>query len=101
MSREIEGTKRVRDTLDFTFRPVLDSFVEANMKAKHGLRWLHYASRSSGQRPNDPLDVDGLYKTILDNWNEIFGASFDRKHVHKARRLISTVFEARNATSHL
>jgi hypothetical protein len=101
MSHEIEGTKRVRDTLDFIFRPVLDGFVEANMKAKHGIRWLHYASRSSGQSPNDALDVYGLCKTILDNWNDIFGARFERKYVHKARRLVSTVFEARNATSHL
>ena len=101
MSHEIEGTKRVRDTLDFTLKPVLDGFVEASMKAKHGLRWLHYASRSSGQGPNDPLDVYGLCKTILDNWNDVFSAGFERKQVHKVRRLVSTVFEARNATSHL
>ncbi|MER8811060.1 DUF499 domain-containing protein [Mesorhizobium australicum] len=101
MSHEIEGTKRVRDTLDFTLKSVLDGFVEANMKAKHGQRWLHYASRSSGQGQNDPLDVYGLCKTILDNWNEVFSARFDRKHVNKARRLVSTVFEARNATAHL
>ncbi|RVA96637.1 ATP-binding protein, partial [Mesorhizobium sp. M7A.F.Ca.US.006.04.2.1] len=101
MSHEIEGTKRVRDTLDFTLKSVLDGFVEANMEAKHGQRWLHYASRSSGQGQNDTLDVYGLCKTILDNWNEVFGARFDRKHVNKARRLVSTVFEARNATAHL
>lgn len=51
MSHEIEGTKRVRDALDFTLKPILDGFVEANMKKAHGLRWLHYASRSSGQEP--------------------------------------------------
>ena len=49
MSGDIEGTKRVRDALDFTLKPVLDGFVEANMKARHGGRWLHYTSRSSGQ----------------------------------------------------
>jgi hypothetical protein len=98
---DIEGTKRVRDTLDFTLKPVLDSFVEANMKKRHGLRWLHYASRSAGQGPNDPLDVYGLLKTILDNWQEVFGSCFDQKTKNRARTRISMVFEARNATAHL
>ena len=101
MSADVEGTKRVRDSLDFTLKPTLDAFVEANMKAKHGLRWLHYASRSAGHGPNDPLDSYGLIKTILDSWNEVFSACFDRKISHKARRLASTLFDARNATAHL
>lgn len=98
---DIEGTKRVRDTLDFTLKPVLDGFVEANMKKRHGLRWLHYASRSAGQGPNDPLDVYGLLKTILDNWQEVFGSCFDQRTKNRARTRISMVFEARNATAHL
>jgi hypothetical protein len=40
MSGDIEGTKRVRDALDFTLRPALPAFVEANMKARHGQHWL-------------------------------------------------------------
>ena len=101
MSGDIEGTKRVRDALDFTLKPALDGFVEANMKAKRGNHWLHYASRSAGQGQGDPLDVYGLLKTILDNWVEVFGERFDRKTTHKARRLVSTLFDARNATAHL
>lgn len=101
MSADIEGTKRVRDGLDFTLKPVLDGFVEANMKKKHGVRWLSYASRSAGHGAGDPLDVYGLLKSILDNWNDIFGGCFDRKSNHKARRLVSTLFDARNATAHL
>ena len=101
MSGDIEGTKRVRDALDFTLKPVLDGFVEANMKARHGGRWLHYASRSSGQEPNDPLDVYGLLKTVLDNWQEVFGDKFERKSMHKARRLFSQAFDARNTVAHL
>ena len=101
MSGDIEGTKRVRDALDFTLKPVLDGFVEANMKARHGGRWLHYASRSSGQAPNDPLDVYGLLKTVLDNWQEVFGDRFERKSMHKARRLFSQAFDARNTVAHL
>jgi hypothetical protein len=98
---DIEATKRVRDTLDFVFKPVLDAFVAANMKARHGQRWLQFASRSAGHGPSEPLDAYGLCKTILDNWNEVFAGRFDRKNTHKARRLFSTVFEARNAVSHL
>lgn len=101
MSAEIEGTKRVRDALDFTLKPVLDGFVEANMKAKHGNRWLHYASRTANQDPGKPLDMYGLLKTVIDNWAEIFSGKFDRKNIHKARSLFSIVFEARNATAHL
>ena len=96
-----EGTKRVRDNLDFTLKPVLAHFVEANMKAKHGPRWLQFASRAGGMGSNDPLDVYGLLKTILDNWSEVFSACFERKNNHKARRLISQLFDARNATAHL
>lgn len=101
MSGDIEGTKRVRDTLDFTLKPVLDGFVEANMRKKYGVRWLHYASRTSSQGPGDPLDAYGLLKTILDKWNEVFGGCFDRKVMQKARTAVSIVFEARNATAHL
>lgn len=98
---DIEGTKRVRDTLDFVLKPVLEGFVEANMKKKHGLRWLHYASRAAGSGPNDALDAYGLLKTIIDNWNDVFYACFDRKVMHKARNHVSVAFDARNATSHL
>ncbi|MBY5703004.1 ATP-binding protein [Rhizobium leguminosarum] len=98
---DIEGTKRVRDTLDFVLKSVLESFVEANMKKKHGQRWLHYASRAAGSAPNDPLDAYGLLKTIIDNWSDVFYACFDRRVMHKARNHVSVAFDARNATSHL
>jgi hypothetical protein len=101
MSGDIEGTKRVRDTLDFVLKPPLEGFVQANMKARFGPKWLHHASRSVGQGPNDPLDSYGLLKTILDNWSEVFYEKFDRKIAHKARRLTSQAFDARNAVSHL
>ncbi|WOS64267.1 DUF499 domain-containing protein [Sinorhizobium fredii] len=101
MAGDIEGTKRVRDTLDFVLKPVLEGFVEANMKKKHGPRWLHYASRAAGSGPNDPLDAYGLLKTIIDNWNDVFYSCFERKTMHKARNHISVAFDARNATSHL
>jgi hypothetical protein len=71
------------------------------MKARFGQKWLHHASRSVGQGPNDPLDSYGLLKTILDNWSEVFYEKFDRKIAHKARRLTSQAFDARNAVSHL
>jgi hypothetical protein len=101
MSQEIEATKRVRDTLDFVLKPVLEPFVEANMKARHGNRWLQMCSRSAGAGLADPLDVYGLCKTILDNWQSVFGDRYERKASQKVRRLVSTVFDARNAVSHL
>jgi hypothetical protein len=99
MAGDIEGVKRVRDTLDFVLKPALEGFVEANMKGRHGNRWLHYASRSAGQGPNEPLDSYGLLKTILDNWQDVFAERFDRKNSAKARRHFSTVFDARNTTA--
>src|SRR5690349_571327 len=69
------------------------------MKARHGLRWLHYASRSAGQGPSEPLDIYGLCKTIIGNWNEVFAQRFDRKTTHKARRIFSTLLDGRNAAS--
>jgi hypothetical protein len=71
------------------------------MKKKHGLRWLHYASRAAGSGPNDPLDAYGLLKTIIDNWNDVFHGCFDRKVMHKARSHVSIALDARNATAHL
>ena len=38
---------------------------------------------------------------MLDNWQEVFGDKFERKSTHKARRLFSQVFDARNADAHL
>jgi hypothetical protein len=101
MSVDIEGTKRVRDALDFTLKPALDGFVEANMKSYFGQKWLHYTSRPAGHGLNDPLDVYGLLKTVLDNWAEVFGDKFERKAGFRARRLFSQVFDARNSTAHL
>jgi hypothetical protein len=100
MSGDIEGTKRVRDALDFTLKTPLDTFVEANTKHRFGNKWLQYASRTASHGPNETLEVYGLLKTILDNWNEVFGDKFERKSTHKARRLVSQLFDARNATAH-
>ena len=98
---DIEGTRRVRESLDFALKPVLEGFVERVMTKKHGSRWLEYASRPADQDSHEPLDIYGLCKTILDNWNSTFRHRFDRKASYKVERLVSTVFEARNNTAHL
>jgi hypothetical protein len=100
MSAEKNTLRRVQDGL-FHLAKGASPFVEARMKSVHGDRWLHYASRAAGGRPNEPLDIYALLKTILDNWREVFEQAFDRKTGQKFRTLVSTAFEGRNATSHL
>lgn len=58
MAGDIEGVKRVRDTLDFVLKPALEGFVEANMKGRHGnpatqtkLKEAYEAQRRSGGQP--------------------------------------------------
>ena len=50
MSAEKETLRRVQDGL-FHLQRGLTPFVEARMKAVHGDRWLHYASRAQGSAP--------------------------------------------------
>ena len=50
MSAEKETLRRVQDGL-FHLSRALTPFVEARMKSVHGDRWLHYASRAAGGRP--------------------------------------------------
>lgn len=100
MSGAKETLQRVREGLDH-LQEGLRPFVEAKMKAKHGANWLHYASRAAGSAANAPLDVYGLLKTILDNWNETFQDGFSRNERHRIRSFVTVAFDARNNTSHL
>src|SRR3984885_9976981 len=100
MSAEKETLRRVQDGL-FHLTKGLTPFVSARMKAIHGERWLHYASRAQGSAPNSPLDAYGLVKTMIDAWREVFDEAFPRNEKHRVRNFASTSLEARNATSHL
>ena len=100
MSDEKETLRRVQDGL-FHLTKGLTPFVSARMKAVHGERWLHYASRAQGSAPNSPLDAYGLVKTMIDAWREVFDEAFPRNEKHRVRNFASTSLEARNATSHL
>ncbi|WP_202913508.1 DUF499 domain-containing protein [Acuticoccus sediminis] len=100
MSTEKETLQRVQGGL-FHLRRGLGPFVEARMKAKHGVTWLHYASRAAGGSPNAALDEYGLLKSMIDNWNDVFRDAFGRNETHKVRNFTSMALEARNATSHL
>ena len=71
MSAEKETLGRVQNGL-FHLQRGLTPFVSARMKAVHGDRWLHYASRAQGSSPSSPLDAYGLLKTIIDRWREVF-----------------------------
>jgi hypothetical protein len=100
MSAEKETLRRVQDGL-FHLQKGLAPFVEGRMKGKHGVNWLHYASRAAGSNPNAKLDAYGLLKTIVDNWRDVFDDAFGRAEKHKARNFTSMALEARNAISHL
>lgn len=100
MTAEKETLRRVQDGL-YHLQKGLTPFVEARMKAQHGARWLHYASRAVGSSPNAALDGYGLLKTMLDSWREAFDDAFGRADKHKARNFASMALEARNAISHL
>ncbi len=100
MSTEKETLRRVQDAL-FHVRKGLTPFVEARMTKVHGARWLHYASRASGGRPDDALDAYGLLKTMIDSWREVFDEAFGRNEKHRARNFVSVALDARNAVSHL
>jgi hypothetical protein len=100
MSIEKETLRRVQEGL-FHLQRGLTPFVTSRMKAVHGERWLHYASRAMGAAPSSALDAYGLVKTMLDLWREVFDESFPRNEKHRVRNFTSTALEARNATAHL
>lgn len=67
------------------------------MSARHGGTWRIYASRALGSDPNGALDVYGLLKTMVDNWNDAFRDALPRP----ARNFASIALDGRNAVSHL
>jgi Protein of unknown function (DUF499)/Swt1-like HEPN len=100
MNTDKETLQRVQGAL-YHLRRGLAPFVEARMKARHGAQWLVYASRAGGGDPRGALDEYGLLKTMIDNWGDAFGESFDRRERHRTRNFVSIALDARNATSHL
>jgi predicted AAA+ superfamily ATPase len=100
MTSDKDTLTRVQSGL-FHLQKVLSPYVAEHMKARFGERWLGYASRASGSGPLDPLDIYGLLKTVLDNWRDVFDASFVRNEKHKVRTFVSIAMEARNTTAHL
>lgn len=100
MSAEKETLRRVQDGL-FHLTKGLTPFVSARMKAAHGERWLHFASRAQGSTPGSTLDAYGLVKTMINSWRDVFDEAFPRNEKYRVRNFASTALEARNATSHL
>lgn len=100
MSTEKETLQRVQSGL-YHLRRGLGSFVEAKMKARHGVNWLQFASRAAGGPPKAALDEYGLLKTMIDNWRDVFDDAFARNDKHRVRNFTSMALEARNATAHL
>jgi Swt1-like HEPN/Protein of unknown function (DUF499) len=74
----------------------LGPFVEAKMKARHGNGWRVQASRAGGGDPRGPLDAYALLKTMLDNWQTVFGDDLSRP----VRNFVSQALDGRNAWAH-
>lgn len=96
---EHETLRRVQDGVIHLTRG-LTPFVQQKMQGRHGAKWLHYASRSAGGQPNDPLDAYGLLKTIIDKWADVFAGAFPRGQGHRFRNAVSTALEGRNDAAH-
>lgn len=88
---EKETLRRVNDGLYHLVRG-LTAFAETRMRARHGAGWR---SLSGGS-----LDASGLLKTMLDNWNGVFGEAFEANQRHEVRNFTSTAFKARNHAAH-
>jgi hypothetical protein len=74
----------------------LQPFVAARMEARHGRNWRAAASTTRGGGPNGPLDAYALLKTMLDNWQEVFGRDLPRN----ARNHVSFALDGRNEWAH-
>src|SRR4051812_29427468 len=74
----------------------LAPYVEAKMRERHGNGWHAQASRAGGGNPRGPLDAYGLLKTMLDNWQTVFGSDLSRA----ARNFVSQALDGRNAWAH-
>ncbi|MCY3988741.1 MAG: DUF499 domain-containing protein [Gammaproteobacteria bacterium] len=78
-------------------RLALAPYVAKHMRDRHGEDWQRYASRARPRGSAGELDLYGLLKTLLDNWNDLF--RHDRE-VRKRRSFISICLDARNAAAH-
>src|SRR5215467_6685723 len=90
-----ETNERVDKALRFLTQG-LGPFVEAKMKARHGNGWRVQASRAGGGDPRGPLDAYALLKTMLDNWQTVFGNDLSRS----GRNFVSQALDGRNAWAH-
>ena len=92
----VAARTRVDQALD-AVRIGLGPYVAKHMNDRYGERWRGHASRARGGNAQSELDVQGLLKTLLENWGELF--RHDEK-MRKARSFISHALDARNAVAH-
>ena len=92
----IDARQRVDRGLE-ALRAGLGPYVERHMRDRHGYRWRDHASRARGDEAGGELDVYALLKTLLDNWNDLFGHD---SQLRRARSFISLAMDARNRSAH-
>ena len=102
MSRKSQGNAatEARERIDRGLEAVrmgLGPYVAKHMGDRHGERWRDRASRARGGDRQGELDVYGLLKTLLDNWNDLFRHD---ETVRKARSFISHTLDARHQSAH-
>ena len=88
--------QRVEEGLE-ALRLALTPYVARHMRDRHGADWRRYASRARVKDSAGELDVYGLLKTLLDNWNDLFRHDLG---LRKRRSFISISLDARNAAAH-
>ncbi len=92
----LAAKRRVEQGLE-ALRVGLGAYVRKHMEDRHGKHWRHYASRARGHDGGGELDVYALLKTLLDNWNDLFGHD---QRLRKARSFVSLAMDARNSAAH-
>ena len=97
VSSSAQSAKRRVDQGLEALRLALAPYVAKHMRDRHGEDWRRYASRARTNDSAGELDLYGVLKTLLDNWNDLF--RHDRE-VRRRRSFISICLDARNAAAH-
>jgi len=93
--RQQETLRRLQDA-GFQLQQALAPIVEERMKQRYGAGWAMYASRSRGGEPKGRLDLYGMLKTIIANWNDVF----EKAMPQGMRTQAYLALEGRNAAAH-
>ncbi|MFO1152782.1 MAG: DUF499 domain-containing protein [Rhodospirillales bacterium] len=95
MQEQQQTLRRLQDA-GFQLQQALAPIVEERMKARYGAGWAMYASRPRGADPKGRLDLYGMLKTLIANWNDVF----EKAMPAGMRTQAYLALEGRNAAAH-